>query len=259
MRSIKMRNLISLITILVLSFAAVACTTTGDTTTDSANDETSAPGSLDLWQAADGQWHFHVVSGNKRILFTSESYTSRTSAIAGVLSALDNGVDPAQYQVVPAAHGYLLHLVAANNQVIGFTETYASKSSATRAITSCVRAVTSFLDQQQAITTGARVEIAAGAAGQFHYNLHANNGEIILSSQSYTTEAAAWNGAFAAQDVAEGAGSLTVKVATDGRFYFTATAANGEVVGVSQMYTTRASAQAGIASVQNVLGAMKLL
>jgi uncharacterized protein YegP (UPF0339 family) len=256
-----MRNLNSLIAVLALSFstALVGCASTGDQITDTSNDEASAPGSLDVWQAADGQWHFHVVSGNKRILFTSEAYTSRTSAITGVLSTLDNGVDPAQYKVVPAAHGFLLHLVAANNEVIGFTETYATKSSATRAITSCVRAVTSFLDQQQALTTGARVEIASGAAGQFHYNLHAKNGEVVLSSQTYSTEAAAWNGAFSAQDVAEGAGSFTVKVATDGRFYFTATAANGEVVGVSQMYTTKASAQAGITAVETLLGAMKLL
>ncbi|MDB4958609.1 MAG: hypothetical protein JWO36_6178 [Myxococcales bacterium] len=241
------------------SITLVGCATSADEVTDNADAETSAPGSVDLWQDASSQWHFHVVSGNKRILLASEAYSSRTGAINGLLSTLDNGVDPAQYKVLPAAHGYLLHLVAANNEVIGFTESYASKASATRAITSCVRAVTSFLDKQQSHTTGARVEVGPGAGGKLHYNVFAANGQIVLSSETYTTEAAAWNGAFAAQDVVAGAGTFTIKTATDGSFYFTATSTNGQVVGMSQMYTTKAGAQAGIVSVSNVLGALDIL
>src|SRR5678816_3419468 len=100
-----MRNVNSLITVLALSFASlstVACATSGDEYDDEYSDaesDATAPGKVDLWQSTDGQWRFHVVSGNGRNLLTSEGYTSRTGALNGVLSVLDNGVDPAQYQV----------------------------------------------------------------------------------------------------------------------------------------------------------------
>jgi hypothetical protein len=253
-----MRSFHSLLTALVLASATLAGCAASDDSTATVDGESSLPGSIDLWQSSDG-WHFHVVAGNKKILLASEGYASRTAALDGVLSTLENGVDPASYQVLPAAHGYLLHLVAGNNEVIGFTETYSTKSNATRAIGSCVRAVTSYLDQAEAKTSGARVEVTAGAATTFHWNLFAGNGEIVLSSQSYTTQASAWNGAFAVQDAAQVATNFVVKTATDGRFYFTLTAENGQVVGVSQMYTTKESAQRGIASVQTVLRGLDLI
>jgi len=259
-----MRNINSLITILALSFATLsttACATSGDESSefDDAESNASAPGKVDMWQSTDGQFHFHVVSGNGRILMTSEAYTSRTGALNGVLSVLDNGVDPAQYQLNKTASGkYNLRLRAANYEIIAFTQTYSTKSSATRAITSCVNAVTSYLDKVEANTSGARVEVLESTAG-FRFNLHAQNGQTVLSSESYTTKAAAWNGAFAIQDAAALDGSFAIKTATDNRFYFTLTAENGQVVGVSQMYTTKAAAQNGIASVKSLLDGMDLL
>ena len=53
--------------------------------------------------------------------------------------------------------------------------------------------------------------------------------------------------------------SFAVLVATDGRFYFTLTAENGQIVGVSQMYTTAESARSGIASVRVTLATLALI
>jgi uncharacterized protein len=252
-----MRTFHSLITVALLSLstvAAVGCATTG--ADDGYGDESadsSAAGKFDLWQATDGQWHFHLKSGNGAILLTSEAYTNRTGAINGALSVMDNGVDAAQYQVLPAAHGYLLHLVAGNNETISFSETYATKSSATRAVGSCTRAVQSYLDKRETATTGARVEVAAGETGQFHFNVHAKNGQVVLSSESYTTEAAAWNGAFAVQADGTTAANYAVKQNTAGGWYFTLTALNGQVIGVSQQYTTKSSAQSGVNAMMTLL------
>jgi uncharacterized protein YegP (UPF0339 family) len=260
-----MRNINSLITILALSFASLsvtACATSGDEYGDEfvdAESNASAPGKVDLWQSTDGQWRFHVVSGNGRTLLTSEGYTSRTGALNGILSVLDNGVDPAMYQLNKTASGkYNLRLRAANHEIIAFTQAYSTKSSATRAITSCVNAVTSYLDKIEANTSGARVEVLESTAG-FRFNLHAGNGEVVLSSESYTTAAAAWNGAFAIQDAAKLAGSFTIKTASDARYYFTLTAENGQVVGMSQLYTSRAAAEAGVTSVKKLLAAMDMI
>jgi len=260
-----MRNINSLITVLALSFAtlgSVGCATSGDDINDEYSDaesNASAPGSVDLWKSEGGQFFFHLVSGNGRTLLTSEGYTSRTGALNGLLSVLDNGVDPAQYAKVQTASGrWSLRLKAANHETIAFTQAYSTKSSATRAITSCVNAVNSYLDKLESNTSGARVEVLASQAG-FRFNLHAGNGETVLSSENYTTQAGAWNGAFAIKDAAALAGSFAVKTATDGRFYFTLTAENGQVVGVSQLYTSSQSAESGVASVKSLLATMDMI
>lgn len=251
----------SLIAALVLSTSSllVGCAAEGDQTSDSA-DEAASAGSFDLWQASDAQWHFHLKSGNGAILLTSEAYTSRTGAINGVLSTMVNGVDKTMFQVVPAANGgFLLHLVAGNNEIIGYTQVYATKSSATRAVTSCVKAVTSYLDKQESLTTGARVEVAQGESGQFHFNVHAKNGQIVLSSESYTTEAAAYNGAFAVQAAGVAPTSYAILTNVSGGFYFTLTAENGQIVGVSQQYTSKQAAQGGIDSLVKFLPTLHVL
>src|SRR4051812_31634478 len=124
-----MRNINSLITVLALSFASISatgCATSGDEINDGTSDaesNASAPGKVDLWKSEDGQFRFHVVSGNGRILLTSEAYTSRTGALNGLLSVLDNGVDPAQYLLNKTETGkYSLHLRAGNYETIAFTQ-----------------------------------------------------------------------------------------------------------------------------------------
>jgi uncharacterized protein YegP (UPF0339 family) len=258
-----MRNLNSLITALVLSFssiAAVGCATIGaDDEYGEAEGEASAAGKLTFWQSTDGQYRFNLKSGNGAILLTSESYTSRTGAINGALSVLDNGVDSAMYTVAKTATGYNVHLKAANHESIAFSQVYSTKSSATRAVTSSVRAVTSYLDKREANTTGARVEVLVGETGKFRFNVHAKNGQIVLSSEQYTTEAAAFNGAFAVQAEGQSADNYSVKENASGGFYFTLTAQNGQIIGVSQQYTTRASATSAITSLKSFLPSVSVL
>jgi len=254
-----MRNISSLITALVLSLSIGACATQADDEVADADSSSTLAGKFDLWQANDG-WHFHLAAGNGAILLTSEAYSSRTSAINGVLAVETNGVDSAQYSLKQAANGgYLLHLNAANNEIISFSHTYTTKSNATRAIASCVKAVTTYLDKLEANTTGARVQVEEGSTNQFRFNVFASNGQVVLSSESYTTAAAAWNGAFAVQDAATLDTSFAILTASDGRFYFTLTAQNGQIVGISQMYTTKASATAGIASVKATLAKLAII
>ncbi len=254
-----MRTLNTLLTVLALSFpvSLVACTDDGTDTSDTDADA-AGTGSFDLWQSTDG-WHFHLKAGNGNILLASEAYTSRTGAINGVLSIENNGEDPDMYQVVKGASGYLLHLVAPNNEIIGFTQTYSSKSNATRAIGSCVHAVTSFVSQQDADTTGARVEIALGATNQYHFNFHAANGQIVLTSESYTTEAAAIDGAMSVQDNGANAANYKVLEASGGTYYFNLIATNGQVIGTSQQYSTKADATRGVNAVIALVPTVKVL
>ncbi len=255
-----MRTLTSLLTVAILSFSAACATvdtTGGDTSTDEG--ESAAAGKFDLWQATDGQWHFHLKSGNGAILLTSEAYTSRTGAINGALSTMTNGVDTAQYKAVLAQNGgYLLHLVAANNEIISFSQVYASKSNATRAIASCIKATTSYLDKHEAVTTGARVEVSASDTGGFHFNMFAKNGQIVVASEHYTTEAAAYNGAFAVATDGQNTAAYTVLESSDHNFYFNVKAQNGQIVGTSQMYTTKSTAEAAVTATAKLMATLSV-
>lgn len=246
-------SLISLALASVLSLSITACATSGsdDLLSEEADEATSA-GKLSLWQSTDSQWRFNVKSGNGAVLLTSEGYTTRMGAINGALSVLENGVDPAQYVLVPATHGFVVHLKAGNLETIATTQVYATKSSATRGVTSSVKAVTSYLDRRESTTTGARFAVTATEAG-YHFNVHAKNGQVVLSSESYDSEAAAYNGAYAVQKDGQTAARYTIKESASGSFYFTLTSTNGQVIGSSQQYTTRQAAAETIASLTALL------
>jgi uncharacterized protein YegP (UPF0339 family) len=155
-----MRSLNNIITVLFLSFAtlsAVGCAAGGDEYAESGDEESSAtaPGTVELYQSSDSQWRFRVVAGNHRVLLSSEAYVSKQGAENGLASVLENGVDPAMYQLNQTAAGkWNLRLRAANHEVIGFTQSYSTKSNATRAIGSCVRAIETYLDAQFGGETG---------------------------------------------------------------------------------------------------------
>jgi uncharacterized protein len=156
-----MRSFHSILTVLVLSFASITaagCAAGGDELADEYDDSessASAPGKIDLYQSSDAQWRFRVVAGNGRILLSSEAYVSKAGAENGIASVLENGVDPAQYQVNQTEAGkFNLRLRAGNYEIIAFTQSYSTKSNATRAIGSCVRAITTYLDSVYAAQAG---------------------------------------------------------------------------------------------------------
>ncbi|KAB8311280.1 MULTISPECIES: YegP family protein [Rahnella] len=85
--------------------------------------------------------------------------------------------------------------------------------------------------------------------GQFHFNLKAGNGEIILTSEMYASKASAENGISSVQANAPHEAQYEVKPSKDGQFYFVLKAKNHQVIGVSEMYTTESAAKKGILSV----------
>jgi len=87
---------------------------------------------------------------------------------------------------------------------------------------------------------------------QFYFRLKAKNGEIVLSSEGYTSKQNCFNGidsvkANAAID------SLYEKDDLNG-FTFNLKATNGEIIGKSESYTTAAAREHGIVSVKNAAG-----
>lgn len=93
-------------------------------------------------------------------------------------------------------------------------------------------------------------ELKSSESGQFSFVLKADNGEIILRSESYTNKAGAENGIESIRNHAKDAANFSKQVAKDGSLFFNLIAANGLIIGTSQMYKSEASRDKGIASVQ---------
>ncbi|MCQ2136947.1 MAG: YegP family protein [Bacteroidales bacterium] len=85
--------------------------------------------------------------------------------------------------------------------------------------------------------------------GEFQFNLKATNGQVILTSEGYTTKAACLNGVESVKKNAAVEARFETKVAKNGKPYFNLKATNGQVIGASQMYSSEATMKAGIASV----------
>ena len=93
-------------------------------------------------------------------------------------------------------------------------------------------------------------QISPTSNDKFMFNLKAENNQVILTSQVYEQKQSALTGIESVQQNGPDAGNFEHKVSTAGEPYFVLKAQNGEVIGKSQMYSSEAAAQTGIASVQ---------
>jgi len=94
-----------------------------------------------------------------------------------------------------------------------------------------------------------KFEISAGKTGKFRFNLKATNGQIILTSEAYDSRKGAEGGIASVKKNAGTDARFERKTAKDGSAYFVLKASNGEPIGKSEMYKTKASMESGITSV----------
>ena len=96
----------------------------------------------------------------------------------------------------------------------------------------------------------ARYELFKGIDKQFYFRLIAENGEQILRSEGYVSKQGAKNGISSVKVNSPLDGQYEREVATNDKYYFVLKGGNWEIIGVSQMYTTRDARETGIASVK---------
>lgn len=92
-------------------------------------------------------------------------------------------------------------------------------------------------------------ELKKAKNGQFIFNLKAGNGQVIMTSEMYTTKSAAENGMESVRKNCGEEKRFERKVASNGKFYFSLDAANGQSIGKSQMYKSLSGRNNGIKSV----------
>ena len=102
---------------------------------------------------------------------------------------------------------------------------------------------------EAALTTNTRFEIFTGRDGRAYFHLIAGNGEKMLHSEGYTTATGAKSGITTVKNNGVNEGRYLLREAVDGSWYFVLIAGNGQIIGVSQMYTTQATAKSAIAAV----------
>ena len=95
-----------------------------------------------------------------------------------------------------------------------------------------------------------KFEIKTDKSGQFRFNLKAGNGQVILSSEAYTTKAACTNGIESVKKNAPDDARYDRLEAKNGSPYFNLKASNGQVIGASEMYSSKDAMENGIASVK---------
>lgn len=143
------------------------------------------------------------------------------------------------------------HLLAGNGEKVLASQGYASASSAAAGIAS--------VQANGNVATG--YEIREASDGSSYFVLKAGNGEIIGLSEMYVSKSNAVRAIDSVVKVVKATTIETPAPVTEGRFevfrglsgkyFFHLRAKNGEIVLQSQAYTTKASAAAGVASVQS--------
>jgi uncharacterized protein YegP (UPF0339 family) len=91
--------------------------------------------------------------------------------------------------------------------------------------------------------------LSKNSDGRFLFNLQADNGEKILTSQSYEAKGSAQKGIESVRRSASLDAHFDRLTSSDRKPYFVLKAANGEVLGTSQQYSSPSAMEAGIKSV----------
>jgi uncharacterized protein YegP (UPF0339 family) len=95
-----------------------------------------------------------------------------------------------------------------------------------------------------------KFEITTRKNGEYQFNLKASNGQVILTSEGYTTKSACNNGIESVRKNSQDDSKFDRKTSSNGKPYFNLKATNGQVIGNSEMYESDASRENGIASVK---------
>ena len=91
--------------------------------------------------------------------------------------------------------------------------------------------------------------ISKGNDDKYYFNLKAGNGEVVLTSQGYSSKADCMNGIESVKSNSADEARFVCKKSNDDKDYFVLTATNGQTIGKSQMYKSESGCSNGVQSV----------
>lgn len=96
----------------------------------------------------------------------------------------------------------------------------------------------------------AKFEIYKDTRQEFRFRLKAANGERILASEGYSSKSGCQNGIASVRTNCTIDSRYDRRQASNSQPYFVLKAANGEIIGRSETYSSNSAMEAGIASVK---------
>lgn len=96
-----------------------------------------------------------------------------------------------------------------------------------------------------------KFEIYKDKKGEFRFRLKAGNGEVILTSEGYADRSGALNGVESVKKNSDLLARFEKKTSAAGKSYFVLKAANHQVIGVSEQYSSADACENGIKSVMH--------
>lgn len=173
-----------------------------------------------------------------------------------------------KFVITQAATGYKFNLKASNGETVATSEVYSTKAAAIAGAESVIKVApeAKFADltvDQEA--TNPKFELYEDKAGEYRFRLKARNGEIIAASEGYKTKSACENGIESVRKNApianlEDQTAENYETATNpkfemyedkgGAYRFRLKSRNGQIIAISEGYTTKAACENGIESVR---------
>lgn len=95
-----------------------------------------------------------------------------------------------------------------------------------------------------------KFQLKPAGYGEYMFNLKAPNGETILTSERYTSEAGAVRGIQSVKVNSLVSSHFENRSSVRSEPYFVLKAANGEIIGTSEMYSSPTARDNGIAAVK---------
>jgi len=86
--------------------------------------------------------------------------------------------------------------------------------------------------------------------GEYYFNLKADNSQIILTSQMYSSKSACNNGIESVRNNCPDDSRYERKESVNKKHYFVLKSSNGQIIGNSEMYESKAGMENGIESVK---------
>src|SRR3954468_12008545 len=87
--------------------------------------------------------------------------------------------------------------------------------------------------------------------GEYQFNLKANNGEVILTSESYVSKGGCEKGIESVKKNAPYNERYSKSTSENNKHYFNLKGSNGQIIGSSEMYESALGRDRGIESVKN--------
>ena len=223
-------------------------------------------------EEAEESYFFELHASNGEKLFSSEEYTSYNGALRGIETHKAN-IEKGNFKVTVSKKGdYIFKLLSGKNTLLCMGENYATQARCESAIESTKRfAKTAVLDESvQDYLVKVPVEddteaepvnenyngkwiifSRVGINGEklFYFELFANNGEKLLSSEDYTSYVGAVNGLQTHKTNIE-KGNFRISLTKRGDYIYKLLNANSQLLCLGEHYKTKRRCQNAVESVK---------